>query len=91
MEARYSLPGIFDDSPSLEDIFLAALHQRARLKQDTVTGGVAGFIGVMKRARAHRGTCRPSVRPGRWGGFPDEASNCPEAPRARIADPFGSR
>ena len=34
MEARYSLPGIFDGSPSLDDIFLAALHQRARLKQD---------------------------------------------------------
>ena len=33
MEARYSLPGIFDDSPELEDIFLAALHQRARLRQ----------------------------------------------------------
>ena len=34
MEARYSLPGILDSSPSLDDIFLAALHQRARLKQD---------------------------------------------------------
>ena len=34
MEARYSLPEIFDGSPSLDDIFLAALHQRARLKQD---------------------------------------------------------
>ena len=34
MEARYSLPGIFDDSPRLDDIFLAALHQRARLRQD---------------------------------------------------------
>ncbi len=34
MEARYSLPGILDDSASLDDIFLAALHQRARLKQD---------------------------------------------------------
>ena len=34
MEARYSLPGIFDGSPSLDDIFLATLHQRARLKQD---------------------------------------------------------
>ena len=34
MEARYSLPGIFDDRPELEDIFLAALHQRARLRQD---------------------------------------------------------
>ena len=34
MEARYSLPGIFDDSPELDDIFLAALHQRARLRQD---------------------------------------------------------
>ena len=34
MEARYYLPGIFDGSPTLEDIFLAAPHQRARLKQD---------------------------------------------------------
>ena len=34
MEARYSLPGIFDERPELEDIFLAALHQRARLRQD---------------------------------------------------------
>ena len=34
MEARYFLPGILDSSPSLDDILLAALHQRARLKQD---------------------------------------------------------
>ena len=34
MEARYSLPGMFDDRLELEDIFLAALHQRARLRQD---------------------------------------------------------
>ena len=34
MEARYYLPGILDSSPSLDDILLAALRQRARLKQD---------------------------------------------------------
>ena len=34
MEARYSLPGTLGDSPKLHDIFLAALRQRARLKQD---------------------------------------------------------
>ena len=34
MEARYSLPGLNDDTPRLEDIFTAAQHQRARLKQD---------------------------------------------------------
>ena len=34
MEARYSLPGIFDVSPSLDEIYLATLHLRARLKQD---------------------------------------------------------
>ena len=34
MEARYSLPGLDVDSPGLEDIFTAAQHQRARLKQD---------------------------------------------------------
>ena len=34
MEARYSLPGIAGDRPSLDDVFDAALHQRARLKQD---------------------------------------------------------
>ena len=34
VEARYSLPGILDDSPELDDIFLAALDQRARLRQD---------------------------------------------------------
>ena len=34
MEARYSLPGLEDDTPRLEDIFIAAQHQRARLKQD---------------------------------------------------------
>ena len=34
MEARYSLPGIEVDTPRLEDIFTAAQHQRARLKQD---------------------------------------------------------
>jgi len=33
-EARCSLPGIVDYSPKLDDIFLAALHQRARLRQD---------------------------------------------------------
>ena len=44
MEARYSLPGIFDGSPSLDDIFLATLHQRAP-EAGPATGGVAGFIG----------------------------------------------
>ncbi len=34
MEARYSLPGILDAHPNLEEVFLAALHQRARLRQD---------------------------------------------------------
>ena len=34
MEARYSLPGITGSHPTLDDIFRAALHQRARLKQD---------------------------------------------------------
>ena len=34
MEARYSLPGLEVDTPGLEDIFTAAQHQRARLKQD---------------------------------------------------------
>ena len=34
MEARYSLPGLEVDTPRLEDIFNAAQHQRARLKQD---------------------------------------------------------
>ena len=34
MEARYSLPGITVDRPSVDDIFHAALHQRARLMQD---------------------------------------------------------
>ena len=34
MEALYSLPGLEVDTPSLEDIFIAAQHQRARLKQD---------------------------------------------------------
>ncbi len=34
MEARYSLPGLEVDTPRLEDIFTAAQHQRARLKQD---------------------------------------------------------
>ena len=34
MEAPNALPGIFNGSPKLNDIFLAALHQRARLKQD---------------------------------------------------------
>lgn len=34
MEARYSLPGLEVDTPGLEDIFVAAQHQRARLKQD---------------------------------------------------------
>ena len=34
MEAQYSLPGITGSHPTLDDIFNAALHQRARLKQD---------------------------------------------------------
>lgn len=34
MEARYSLPGLEVNTPGLEDIFVAAQHQRARLKQD---------------------------------------------------------
>ena len=34
MEAQYSLPGISGSRPTLDDIFHAALHQRARLKQD---------------------------------------------------------
>ena len=34
MEARYSLPGLDVETPRLEDIFTAAQHQRARLKQD---------------------------------------------------------
>ena len=34
MEAQYSLPGITGSHPTLDDIFRAALHQRARLKQD---------------------------------------------------------
>ncbi len=34
MEAQYSLPGLEVDTPRLEDIFVAAQHQRARLKQD---------------------------------------------------------
>ena len=34
MEARCSLPGLDVDTPGLEDIFTAAQHQRARLKQD---------------------------------------------------------
>ena len=34
MEALYSLPGLEVDTPRLEDIFIAAQHQRARLKQD---------------------------------------------------------
>ena len=34
MEARYFLPGILDDTLVLNDIFLAVLHQRARLRQD---------------------------------------------------------
>ena len=34
MEARYTLPGISDDSPKLDDFFVAALHQRARLRQN---------------------------------------------------------
>jgi len=34
MEARYALPGLEVDTPRLEDIFTAAQHQRARLKQD---------------------------------------------------------
>ena len=44
MEAQYSLPGISGERPSLDEIFHAALHQRARLKQDQqlVEWGVAG-------------------------------------------------
>lgn len=34
MEAIYSLPGLGNDRPALEDIHLAARHQRARLYQD---------------------------------------------------------
>ncbi len=34
MEAEYSLPGLSDDRPSLQEIYQATLHQRARLKQD---------------------------------------------------------
>ncbi len=34
MEAQYSLPGITGSRPTLDEIFHAALHQRARLKQD---------------------------------------------------------
>ena len=34
MEAIYSLPGLSEDQPSLEDIHQAARHQRARLRQD---------------------------------------------------------
>ena len=34
IEARYSLPGIFDDRPELDYVFLRAVHQRARLRQD---------------------------------------------------------
>ena len=34
MEAEYSLPGLSGDRPSLDDIYQATLHQRARLKQD---------------------------------------------------------
>ena len=34
MEARYSQPGIPIVRPELENIFLTALYQRARLRQD---------------------------------------------------------
>ena len=34
MEAGYSLPGLHDPEPSLDDIYTAAVHQRARLKAD---------------------------------------------------------
>ena len=34
MEAEYSLPGLANDRPSLEDVYQATVHQRARLKQD---------------------------------------------------------
>ncbi|MCY4343807.1 MAG: class I SAM-dependent methyltransferase [Gammaproteobacteria bacterium] len=34
MEAGYSLPGLSSDRPSLDEIYQATLHQRARLKQD---------------------------------------------------------
>lgn len=34
MEAGYSLPGLSGDRPSLDEIYQATLHQRARLKQD---------------------------------------------------------
>ena len=45
MEARYSLPWILGDSPKMDDIFLAALHQSAR----SAVGGVAGFVAVTTR------------------------------------------
>ena len=34
MEARYSLPGVFDDRPELDGIFLTTLYQRVRLKHN---------------------------------------------------------
>ncbi len=34
MEAAYSLPGLTEDKPALEEIHQAARHQRARLRQD---------------------------------------------------------
>ena len=34
METRYSLPGIIDGRPELDDVFLATMHQRACLRQD---------------------------------------------------------
>ena len=34
MEAAYSLPGLSGDRPSLDDVYRATVHQRARLRQD---------------------------------------------------------
>ena len=34
LEASYSLPGLSGGHPSLEDVYQATVHQRARLKQD---------------------------------------------------------
>ena len=34
MEAEYSLPGLSSNRPSLEEVYQATVHQRARLKQD---------------------------------------------------------
>ena len=34
LEAEYSLPGLSGNRPSLEEVYQATIHQRARLKQD---------------------------------------------------------